>query len=327
MLVQKFKTALDASKNWIINHTIYLRFLKNRMSDDKIDVLASSLSFTTIGSLVPLLAVLLSIFSMFPSFVELKEKLMSYIMQHLMPQMGDVVNEHINTFVSQASNTTIVGLLVLLGISLLLLRRVDITLNNIWHASIKERSAITTFSMYWMVLTLGPIILGISLMITSYITTRMFIEGTGVLGNLSTFLVSLIPMFLSWVIFTLVFLAVPNTKVKFVHALGGAFLAALAQELIKRGFTFYIVNFSSYATVYGAVAAVPILMLWVYVNWYVILVGAEIAASIKAYGEITQSTDKAAAVAAAKDAEKEVRAKAENLIKEEESEAEKQLEL
>ena len=96
---------------------------------------------------------------------------------------------------------------------------------------------------------------------------------------------------------------------------------------IKRGFTFYIVNFSSYATVYGAVAAVPILMLWVYVNWYVILVGAEIAASIKAYGEITQSTDKAAAVAAAKDAEKEVRAKAENLIKEEESEAEKQLEL
>ena len=327
MLVQKFKTALDATKNWIVNHTIYLRFLKNRIENDNIGVLASSLSFTTIGSLVPLLAVLLSIFSMFPSFVELKEKLMSYIMQHLMPQMGDVVNEHINSFVSNASNTTIVGLFFLIVISLLLLRRVDVTMNTIWHASIKERSAITTFSMYWMVLTLGPIILGISLMITSYITTRMFIEGAGVLGNLSTFLVSLIPMFLSLVIFTLVFMAVPNTKVKFVHALCGAFLAALAQEIIKRFFTFYIVNFSSYANVYGAIAAVPILMLWVYVNWYVILAGAEIAASIKAYGEITQSTDKASAVAAAKDAEKAVRAKADNLIKEEENEAEKQLEL
>ena len=326
-MITKFKSFLDATKNWIINHTIYLRFLKNRMIDDDVGVLASSLSFTTIMSLVPVLAVLLSIFSMFPSFTDLKERMMSYIMQHLMPQMGDVVNEHINSFVDHASNTTIIGLFSLVLISLMLFRRVDLTMNTIWHTSAKNRSKVLTFSVYWTVLTLGPLLLGISLAISSYITARMFIEGTGFLVNISTFLVSMIPMFLACAIFTLVFMAVPNTDVKFFHAVTGAFLAALAQEIVKRLFTYYIVNFSNYASVYGAVAAVPILMIWVYINWFVVLMGAEIAASIKAYGEITQSADKASAVAAAKGAEKAVRDKVDVLSREEEHEAEKQLEI
>ena len=147
---------MDATKNWVINHTIYLRFLKNRMIDDDVGVLASSLSFTTIMSLVPVLAVLLSIFSMFPSFIDLKERMMAYIMQHLMPQMGDVVNEHINSFIDHASNTTIIGLLSLVVISLMLFRRVDLTMNTIWHTSPKSRSKVLTFSVYWTVLTLGP---------------------------------------------------------------------------------------------------------------------------------------------------------------------------
>ncbi len=307
--MSKIKDFFHKIACWIANHTVYLRFLKKRMIEDDIGVLTSSLSYTTIMSLVPVLAVLLSVFSIFPGFDKLRQELIAYIMQNLMPQMGDVINKNINSFISQASNTTILGLFVLVIISLMLIRRVDLTLNKIWH-TVEKRAKVTTFSVYWTVLTLGPILIGTSLALSSSLTAFKFF-GYEMPAGINTFALNLLPAILTFIILTLLFAAVPTTTVKVSHAAIGAAFAAITQDLIKRMFTFYIMNFSSYSTVYGAVAAVPILMVWIHFNWYVVLIGAEISASIKAYSEITSSKNAEEAKMAMKEAETEVEQKEE----------------
>lgn len=276
------KHNISLAYDWVYQRTSYLRFLLKRMEVDDIGVLASSLSYTTILSLVPVLAVLISVFSLFPGFADLRNQLMDFVIANMMPQFGDALKDNINSFIANASKTTVVGLVTLVIISLLLIRRIDLTLNKIWHTTLK-RSRVTTFAVYWTVLTLGPILLGISIAISSSLTAeRIFGDGV-VSSGLGSFSVSLIPMFLSFVIFTIMYMAVPVTKVKFFHASAGAFFAALAQELVRRLFTFYIINFSNYDIIYGAVAALPVLMVWTHINWSVVLIGAEISATIRDY--------------------------------------------
>ncbi len=267
---------------WGYDHCGYARYVSKRIKQDDINVLASSLSYTTILSLVPVLAVLLSIFSMFPSFATLREQLTQYILNNLMPQTGIMLQEYINSFIANASRTTIVGLTSLVVISLLLIRQIDITLNKIWHTT-QKRSKVTTFAVYWTVLTLGPILLGISIGISSSLAAQRLFAEDSIFNGLDRFVLSCLPAILTFTILTLVFLAVPVTRVNFWCATTGALFSTIAQECVKNFFTYFILNFSSYALIYGAVAALPILMVWTYVNWLVVLVGAEIASSLQDY--------------------------------------------
>lgn len=264
--------------------TSYFRFLFKRMRDDNIGVLASSLSYTTILSLIPVLAVLISVFSVFPGFIDLRNELMNFILSNMMPQFGDVLKDNINSFIANANKTTFVGLIMLVAISLLLIRRIDLTLNKIWHTT-QKRSRVTTFAVYWTVLTLGPILLGTSIAISSSLAARSFFGSTSMINQGGSFLISVIPMFLSCVIYAIMYMTVPVTKVKFVHSCIGAIFASVAQELVRRLFTLYIIHFSNYDIIYGAVAALPILMVWTHINWSVVLIGAEISSTIKDYKE------------------------------------------
>ncbi len=270
--------------NYGIKNSAYFRLLYKRITDDDIQVLASSLSYTTVLSLVPVMAVLLSAFSLFPGFESLKNAMLDFAVKNLMPNAGDIIKDYINDFVANASKTTIVGLLALFAISLLLIRRIDITLNKIWHTT-SRRPRITTFAVYWTVLTLGPILLGISIAITSSIAAVSFFGEQSYFYGLDTYALSFIPSILTFIILTLVYLAVPVTKVTFLQACTGALVATVAQDMVRRLFMYFIVNFSSYALIYGALAAIPVIMVWVHVNWFVVLVGAEISATIKDFGE------------------------------------------
>lgn len=260
----------------------YLFFLSKRIADDEIDVLASSLSYTTIMSLIPVLAVLLSVFSLSPSFTTYRDEMMNYILNNMMPQVGGVLKDNIDSFVSNASKTTAVGVITLIFIALALIRRIDITLNRIWHVKL-NRSKVTTFSVYWTVLTLGPILLGASIVVSSSILASNYLGQSSAAIWLNTLGMKMLPCFLTFVVFTLLFTAVPCTKVNFTHAVIGALFAALVQELLRQFFTYYIMNFTSYTLIYGAVAALPLLMVWTYINWYIVLLGAEISASLSSY--------------------------------------------
>jgi membrane protein len=276
----------------LYERTRYFRFLTKRIIEDDIQLLASSLSFTTILSIVPVMAVLLSVFSLFPLFETLKLQLSEFILTHIMPLSEDIVKDYLNKFISNARQTTIFGLVLLFAISLLLIRRIDVILNKIWHTQ-RKRSKVTTFAVYWTVLTLGPILLGISVAISSFIATQKFFGENSWFHGFDVYALSFVPSILTFIILTLVFMAVPTSSVRFLHACAGAFVATVLQELLRKLFIFFITNFSNYAIIYGAIAAMPVLMIWTHINWFVVLLGAEISATIDVYTKEHNSFDKA----------------------------------
>lgn len=190
------KRNISRFRVWFTRVFSYPIYLSKRVARDEIDVLASSLSYTTIMSLIPVLAVLLSVFSLSPSFSSYRDEMMNYILHNMMPQMGDVLKENINSFIANASKTTAVGVGTLIIIALALIRRIDITLNKIWHVKV-NRSKVTTFSVYWTVLTLGPLLLGGAIVVSSSIMASNFFGHSSAGIWLNTLGMKMLPCFLT----------------------------------------------------------------------------------------------------------------------------------
>ncbi|RKF13298.1 virulence factor BrkB family protein [Alginatibacterium sediminis] len=256
----------------------FFKYLGTRFLRHKINVIAGSLAYVSLLSLVPLCAVVFSLFSAFPVFEGFRELIESYVYQNMLPTSGDTVRNNINGFIDNASRMTTIGVSALIVVALMLISAIDNALNMIWENA-KKRSFIKAIPVYWMILTLGPILLGGSLAISSYMLSVQLFTGTG-LNSLWADLLSWTPVLFSITAFTLLYLLVPNKQVGFRHALVGGIFAALAFEASKRGFAFYVSSFPSYQIIYGALAVLPILLVWVYVIWLVVLTGAEIAASL-----------------------------------------------
>ncbi|MEH6479448.1 MULTISPECIES: virulence factor BrkB family protein [Pseudoalteromonas] len=250
----------------------------NRCIDDQITVNAGYLAYVTLLSLVPLIAVGVAIFSAFPGFETTRMEIESFLFTNFVPTSTDVIREHISSFAGNANQMTAVGIGFLAAIALLLIRNVDATLNRIWRIK-KKRPMMISFAVYWMVLSLGPVLLGASIGVTSYIVSLVSFADQGIPG-FSGFLLKLLPYGISMVGFIMLYTLVPNTRVSFRAAIPGAFFAALLFELTKKGFALYISHFPSYEVIYGAVATIPILFVWVYLSWVVVLLGAEFTACI-----------------------------------------------
>ena len=250
----------------------------NRCIDDQITVNAGYLAYVTLLSLIPLIAVGVAIFSAFPGFESTRMEIESFLFTNFVPTSTDVIREHISSFAGNANQMTAVGIGFLAAIALLLIRNVDATLNRIWRIK-KKRPMMISFAVYWMVLSLGPVLLGASIGVTSYIVSLVTFADQGIPG-FSGFLLKLLPYGISMVGFIMLYTLVPNTRVSFKAAIPGAFFAALLFELTKKGFALYISHFPSYEVIYGAVATIPILFVWVYLSWIVVLLGAEFTACI-----------------------------------------------
>ncbi|MEL0641335.1 virulence factor BrkB family protein [Pseudoalteromonas aliena] len=250
----------------------------NRCIDDQITVNAGYLAYVTLLSLIPLIAVGVAIFSAFPGFESTRMEIESFLFTNFVPTSTDVIREHISSFAGNANQMTAVGIGFLAAIALLLIRNVDATLNRIWRIK-KKRPMMISFAVYWMVLSLGPVLLGASIGVTSYIVSLVSFADQGIPG-FSGFLLKLLPYGISMVGFIMLYTLVPNTRVSFKAAIPGAFFAALLFELTKKGFALYISHFPSYEVIYGAVATIPILFVWVYLSWVVVLLGAEFTACI-----------------------------------------------
>ncbi|WP_420934095.1 virulence factor BrkB family protein [Alteromonas sp. A081] len=256
----------------------FLTIFMNRCREDNVTISAGHLAYVTLLSLVPFIMVTFTIMSAFPAFASVRSKIEHFIFSNFVPTASDVVHKYMTDFVGNASEMSAIGILSLLFVALMLISNVDKTLNRIWRTK-NERPIVFTFAIYWMVITLGPILIGSSVIVSTYLTglaafTEEYTPGLG------TLLLSLVPSGAAMLAFTILYTMVPNKQVYARHAACGAFIATVAFELTKSGFALYVTNFPSYELIYGALAVVPILFLWVYLSWIIVLFGAEFTCSM-----------------------------------------------
>lgn len=256
----------------------YFSYLLTRAKQDRINISAGYLAYITLLSMVPMLAVLFSILSAFSAFSDAGNAIQEFVVTHFVPAAGDAVSKALSDFVANTGKMTAMGAGFLFVTSIMLISNIDKILNSIWRVN-KKRRWIISFSMYWMVLTLGPLLIGLSIAVTSYVTSLKLLDYQMVNGVYQLILARL-PFLLSSMAFVGLYLLVPNRKVKTSHAVVGGLVAGLLFEVSKRGFAAYITAFPSYQLIYGALAAIPILFVWVYLGWVIVLLGAEVTAAL-----------------------------------------------
>jgi len=271
-------------KDWSSTFEItkkYLNYLLERFKEDRIIVYSGYLSFVTLLSIVPLLAVIFSVFSLFPVFQDWRGEVESFVFKNFVPTLGESIQGYLIRFVENATNMTSLGLVALFLVALLLISSIDHTLNHIWRVR-KNRLQLVSFSIYLVVLTIGPVLIGISLLTTSYLFSLTGFEDNTLLAVRKLFL-AFLPYLGSFSSFLLVYLLVPHTRVHFWSALSGAMIASVLFELSKSVFALYFIHFPVYKEIYGALAIIPLLFVWIFISWIVILVGAQVAASLDGF--------------------------------------------
>lgn len=248
--------------------------LRERFREDRLGVTASSLTFTTTISLVPLFTVGLAVFSAFPMFNRLQLTLQRWLVESLVPDnIAKQVLSYLNQFAAKAGQIGWVGALFLLGTALALILTIDRKLNDIWRVR-TSRPLAQRILVYWAVLTLGPLLLAASLTATSYAVTS---TGVARSGSVRVLLDSLQFTLMTGGMAAL-YHFVPNTQVRWSHALVGGLFTAGALELAKGVLAWYLGQVPTYSMVYGTFATVPILLVWFYVAWVIVLLGAVVAA-------------------------------------------------
>jgi membrane protein len=222
------------------------------------------------------------IVSVFPVFNEWSNALQSFIFDNFLPDTGEQIVPHINTFLESVSSLTLPGTLMLLVTALLLMVRIEVAFNRIWRVD-RNRSLTNRVVMYWAVLTLGPLLIAAAVALSA---TRIF-GASGVVGDVPPAVQTLGIFLLSWLLFTLFFVLVPNRRVRFRHALVGAMLSTVLFSLAKAGFVAYVSN-TNYKVIYGALATVPIFLFWLYLVWIVVLLGASLTASLTTFSDYSR---------------------------------------
>jgi membrane protein len=257
----------------------FLRFITDRFRQDRCAEMAASLTFTTLLSLVPLITIALTLFSAFPVFVDFSEEIKKFLLANMMPETGGkMISRYMEQFAESAAKLTTVGIISLALTAMLMMLTIEDAFNTIWRVS-RPRTLVQRVLVYWVVLTLGPLLIGSSLSLTSWLA-GLSMGYTKQIPVFGVVMLQVTPVILATLAFSLIFRMVPNRYVPLRHALIGGLVAAVAFEYMNRTFAFYIAYFPTYELVYGAFASIPIFLLWIYLCWLTILLGALIAASL-----------------------------------------------
>jgi len=261
----------------------FARMAWRRFREEGCLQIASSLTFTALLAIVPVITVALTLISAFPVFRELMLNVQQFLLLNMLPESAEAIATYTQQFADNAAKLTAVGLLFLFVTAMIVLHTIDRAFNQIWRVP-RPRTTVQRVFIYWALLTVGPILIGASLSLTSWLVSLSLglVKDVPLAGNV---LLKVVPILLTGIACALVYITLPNRRVLVRDALSGGFLAALAFEGMKQGFAFYITHFPTYKLVYGAFASVPIFLLWIYLSWMVVLFGAVAAAVMPEWRE------------------------------------------
>jgi len=260
------------------NFMYFLRIVGRRFGDDRCLLVAAALSYTTMLALVPLLTIGVSIFSAFPIFETFRDQAQTFMLSNLAPGVGETVHEYFAAFLDNTGSLTITGMIFLIITALMLLSTIEGAFNDIWRVE-KRRSGTVRILAYWTVLTLGPMLFGGGLWLSNWILTAASSTGDAYFGGQIPGIQLVLPFFVEAISFTFFYMVLPNRSIYWRHAVAGGALAALLFEGLKLGFGGYLQYFAGYQVIYGALASIPVILIWMYLAWAVVLVGAIFAAS------------------------------------------------
>ena len=259
----------------------FARFVWHRFVDEQCFAAAGTLSFTTVFALVPLTTAVFGVLAAFPVFQQWSDALSDFVFANFVPASAQAVQAWLLDFAGNAQRLTTAGALALLVSALLMMASVEESFNRIFRAPARKRR-LARFVVYWTVLTLGPILIAASLGLSSYLLALPGLDAAPDEWHLGERALRMLPYLVTWGALALAYLVVPNAPVRFRHAAIGGLLASLLFEATKQGFAQYLAQ-ASYEQVYGVLAAVPIFLVWIYLSWVVVLVGASITASLSAF--------------------------------------------
>ena len=259
----------------------FARFLWRRFRDDRLFDAAASLSYTTAFALVPLAVVVLGVLSAFPVFQQWSAELVDYVFSHFVPSAARAIESRLGDLAGNITQLTTAGVIALVISLLVTLNSVESTFNRIWRVA-SARPQLSRYLVYWTVLTLGALLAAASLAASArFLALPLFDQPQW--QWLASWGTGITPILIELLVVMLVYRVVPHHTVKWRHAFAGALLAVALLEVVKTGLGMYLGSFDGYQRLYGALAAIPILMLWIYLAWIAILLGASLASSLAAF--------------------------------------------
>ena len=261
----------------------FARMAWRRFHEERCLQIASSLTFTALLAIAPIITVALTVISAFPVFRELMLNVQQFVVSNMLPESAESIAAYTERFADNAARLTALGIVFLFATAMIVLQTIDRALNQIWRVP-RPRATVQRVFIYWALLTVGPVLIGASLSLTSWLVSQSLglVKGVPLAGEV---LLKLVPILLTGCAFALAYITLPNRRVLVRDALSGGFLAALAFEGMKHAFAFYITHFPAHKAVYGAFASVPIFLIWIYLSWLVVLFGAVAAAVMPEWRE------------------------------------------
>ena len=243
---------------------------------------AASLTFTSLLALVPLMSVAFSLFSALPLFSGWLETVEQFVLNIFVPTVGEEVKNYLLGFVHRTAGLSTIGSIGLFVTAILLLNTIDVTFNRIWRIKRTPRTFVRLLLLLFFLL-LGPLILAASLAATTFVMALPYVSETVNSIGLHSIILTMLPMIATCLLLAFMYHWIPNTPVLWRHAFAGGAVATILFEVAKYLFALYIAWFPTYELLYGALAAIPLLLLWMYVSWLIVLLGAEITYNLETF--------------------------------------------
>jgi membrane protein len=266
----------------------FRRFLWQRFIDDKCFETAGALSYTTLVSLVPLIVASLAIFAAFPAFADARGTLIDFAFNNFVPAAGQHLQDYLDSFADNASKLTGISVLVMFFSALSMMVSIEDRMNRIWRVQ-RQRGWVSRLLLYWAALTLGPVLVVGGVAVASFATALPLLNDAAASINLKERLVSVLPFVVTFLTLMLIYMAVPNRRVYWRNAAIGALMGAVLFEIARWGFARFIHQAHTYQQIYGAIAALPIFLLWIYLSWVIVILCASVAASVSAFDYLPPS--------------------------------------